>query len=288
MLTPRSWRERGLCVAAAGLACLAWFAPSAAYSGGPAAYIASLGGQATRVSELSPAGGGDALVRNVLLTLYALWWGLLGFALLLVAAIVAAIRHARGSSEDAAFFSLWLIPAALVYLTIHIGDPGYLMSMLPGIYVACAALLARAAPAARRTVVAVGTAFLALSAGVFIASDGPFSANAIARHDHSIEQRVAYVRASFDRSIVVIAQSEYLTARYYLPEYRVLFYGEAPEVLSRSAKEERISGPTTFAIFGILAAGLPPELRVRNEGVPLPTGTVDLRSTIVAYDLEPR
>ncbi len=288
MLAPRSWRERGLCVAVLGLAALAWFVPSAVLSGGPAAYLASLGGQATRVGELSPAAGGDALLRNVLLTLYALWWGLLGFALLLVAAIVTSLRARPSVSDDAAFFALWLIPAAMVYVTIHIGDPGYLMSVLPGLYVACGALLAHAAPAARHAVVAVGAALFALNAAVFVLSDGPFSADAIARHDRSLEQRVAYIRTTFDRSIVVIAQSEYLTARYYLPEYRVLFYGDAPEVLSRSAKEERVPGPTTFAVFGTLARGLPPELRVRNEGVPLPAGTVDLRGAIVAYDLEPR
>lgn len=108
MLVARPWRERTVCVAAAGIACLAWFVPSALLSGGPAAYLGSLSGQAARVSELSPAAGGDALLRNTLLTVYALWWGLLGFA-------------------------LWLVPAALVYVTIHIGDPGYLMSMLPGL-----------------------------------------------------------------------------------------------------------------------------------------------------------
>ena len=119
-------------------------------SGGPAAYLASLGGQASRVSELSPAAGSDALLRNTLLTVYALWWGLLGFALLLLAAIVAALTARRRLSDDTMFFALWLIPAGLVYVTIHIGDPGYLMSRLPGLYVAVAALLAPLARLAPR------------------------------------------------------------------------------------------------------------------------------------------
>jgi len=288
MLAARSWRERGLCVAALGLAALAWFAPSAAFSGGPAAYLASLGGQATRVSELSPAGGGDALLRNVLLTVFALWWGLLGFALLLIAAIVASFRARLRVSGDAGFFALWLVPAAFVYVTIHIGDPGYLMSVLPGLYVACAALLADAAPGARHAIVAVGAALFALNAGVFVLTDAPFSAVAIARHDRSLVERVAYVRGSFDRNAVVIAQSEYLTARYYLGEFRVLFYGDAPEVLSRSRREERLVGPATVVVFGALAGGRPPALRISNEGMPVPAGTVDPSGTIVAYDLEPR
>ena len=54
MLAARSWRERVMCVGALGVAALAWFVPSAVLSGGAAAYLASLGGQAGRVSELSP------------------------------------------------------------------------------------------------------------------------------------------------------------------------------------------------------------------------------------------
>ncbi len=287
MLAARSWRERALCVAAVGIAALAWLGPSASLSGGLAAYLASLGGQAARVSELSPAAGGDALLRNTLLTVYALWWGLLGFALLLVAGIVARLRTRGRLSDDAAFFALWLVPAALVYVTIHIGDPGYLMSMLPGLYVACAALLAPVAAGAPRAVLALSALLVALNVGVFVASDAPFSANAIARHDRSLEERVAFVRARFTAaSTVILAQSEYLTARYYLPAYRVLFYGATPEVLSRAVREVRVTSPTTIVVFGALSASLPASLQLNDAEVR--SGTVDGGTTLVAYDLEPR
>lgn len=287
LLVARRWRERALCVAALGIAALAWLAPSAALSGGPAAYLASLGGQATRVSELSPAAGGDALLRNVLLTVYALWWGLLGFALLLVAAIIVRLR-ARWSSENALFFALWLIPAVLVYVTIHIGDPGYLMSMLPGLYVACAALLAPIALKAPRAVLTFAALLVAVNVGIFVFSDAPFSASAIARHDRSLDQRVAFVRERFAPvSTVILAQSDYLTARYYLPEYRVLFYGAEPEVLSRRAREVRLTSPTTLVVFGPLASSPPAVVTRLNTGDPVLWGD-DSGSALVAYDLEPR
>jgi hypothetical protein len=288
MLAARSWRERGLCVAALGIAALAWFGPTASLSGGPAAYLASLGGQAARVSELSPAAGGDALMRNTLLTVYALWWGLLGFALLLVAGVIARLRTRRRLTEDAAFFMLWLTPAALVYVTIHIGDPGYLMSVLPGLYVACAALLAPAAVKAPRAVLALTALLVTLNVGIFVLSDTPFSAGAIARHDRSLESRVASVRTRFTpATTVILAQSEYLTARYYLPEYRVLFYGAESEALSRAVQEVRISSPTTVVVFGALAASLPSTLRLSNDGE-VPSGSIDAGASLVAYDLEPR
>lgn len=289
MLAARPWRERALCIVAVGGAALAWFLPSAALSGGLTAYLASLGGQATRVSELSPAAGGDALVRNTLLTVYALFWGLLGFALLLVAGIVVRLRPRIRRSEDAAFFALWVVPAALVYVTIHLGDPGYLMSVLPGLYVACAALLAPVAAKAQRAALAFAALLVALNVGVFVVSGAPFSAAAIARHDRSLDQRIAFVRGTFPpAATVIIAQSEYLTARYYLPEYRVLFYGTDPEVLSSTAKEIRITSPTTVVVFGALAGPLPEGVRLDNDGDVLRWGDVGTGITLVAYDLEPR
>lgn len=288
MLAGRSWRERLLCVAAVGIASLAWLAPSAALSGGPAAYLTSLGGQAARVSELSPAAGDEALLRNTLLTAYALWWGLLGFAPLLAAAIALRLRAGRRLTENAAFFALWLVPAALVLVTIHIGDPGYVMSMLPGLYVACAALLAPIALRAPRPVLAVAALLVALNVAVFVVSSTPFSAAAIARHDSFLGQRVAFVRERFaPASTVILAQPEYLTARYYLPEYRVLFYGTEPEVLSRAALDVRITAPTTIVVFGDLGATLPDALRLSSDDV-VRSGSIDPGTTLIAYELEPR
>jgi len=246
-------------------------------------------GQAARVSELSPAAGGDALLRNTLLTVYALWWGLVGFALLLVAAIVAALLTRRRLSADAAFFALWLMPAALVYVLIHIGDPGYLMSVLPGLYVACAALVAPIAVKSPRAVLMFAAVLVAIGVGVFVAADTPFSAQSIASHDRSLEGRVAFIRGRFPpATTVILAQSEYLTARYYLPEYRVLFFGPQPDVLSRAAQEIRVSA-TTVVVFGALGASSSTEVAARlHTGDPVLWGDIDAGSALVAYELEPR
>jgi hypothetical protein len=273
MLWARPWRERALCVAALGVASLAWFVPSAVLSGGFVEYVGSLSGQAARVSELSPAAGGNALVLNTLLTVYALFWGLLGFAVLLITAVLAALTVRRGLSEDAIFFALWLIPAALVYVTIHIGDPGYLMSMLPGLYVACAALLAPIARRAPAPVITTAALAVAIGVVVFAIGDTQFSPSAIVRHDRVLQQRVATVRAQSPSTFVVLARSQYLLARYYLPEYRVLFEGAAPEVLSSKAQAVRLGSPLTFFYFG-------DEMSADSF---TPAGM-----TLTAYELEPR
>jgi hypothetical protein len=87
---------------------------------------------------------------------------------------------------------------------------------------------------------------------------------------------------------VILAQSEYLTARYYLPEYRVLFFGSQPEVLSRGAQEVRVSA-TTVVIFGALGASSSSDVAATlHTGDPVLWGDIDSGSVLVAYELEPR
>jgi len=161
------------------------------------------------------------------------------------------------------------------------------MSVLPGLYVACAALLAPVARTAPRAVLAFVAVLAAMNVAVFVATDAPFSARAIASHDRSLDERVAFVRGQMaPDSTVILAQSEYLEARYYLPEYRVLFYGSEPEVLSRAARVVHITSPTTVVIFGALAAPLPATLRLTTDAAP--SGIVQSDTTLIAYDLEPR
>ena len=110
-----------------------------------------------------------------------------------------------------------------------------------------------------------------------------------ARHDRSLDLRVAFIRGRFPAATtVILAQSEYLTARYYLPEYRVLFYGAQPEVLSQAAQEVRVTA-TTFVVFGSLGESSSSEIAARlHTGDPVLWGDIDAGSALVAYELEPR
>jgi hypothetical protein len=104
-----------------------------------------------------------------------------------------------------------------------------------------------------------------------------------------VETRVAFVEARFaPASTVILVGSEYLTARYYLPEYRVLFYGAAPEVLSSAAQAVRVAS-TTVVIFGTLTSTSVSDFGMRLQtGDPVLWADVDSGSALVAFDLEPR
>ncbi len=296
MLWPAPWRERAQALASAAAACLAWFVPSALLSGGAGAYLESV------VTQVAHAGttfsivarGTTGFVDNLLLTLYGLGWGLVAFAAVLVAIPLA--RALAGQRTDlrggGLFFALWIVPPFAVYVILHIGDPGYVLSIVPGLYVLVAALLAQAAPKLdARTGAVAGTCLVAANALAFVLiADGPFSADAIARHDRSLKTRVAYIRAHYGTSgTIVLSQFEYVFVRHYLPEYRALFYGESPEMLSRTPIPVTVSAQRMRVIVFGTTAELPPGLR---RELPLPDegalATAQGEATLVAYDLEGR
>lgn len=260
MLARAGWRERAVAAACVGAGIVVWLVPTAALSGGLGSYLGALARQTdwVRSTYSVQAQGLEALSFNVRFTLYALAWGLLGFALILAGAGFArlrAVRRARASllGSNGRFFAAWLVPGLVFYAAVHIGEWGYVLSVLPGLYVLGAVSIAWLAMGLRRrprlawqafaTVLAVAPAL------VFVASAERFSAATIRAHDDALRARVAYVRANFtsDRT-VVLAREDFLLVRHYLPEYRAWLFDPDPYKygLRKSKKTMRT---TTIVIF---------------------------------------
>lgn len=270
LLLAAKWRERALHLVVLGAACLTWFVPTALLSDGVAAYLASVLGQTTGVAGVSAAGteGLESLWFNFRLTLLGLFWGLLLVgALLLVLGVGPLLsRTARVRRQDATFFALWIPPALAVYVVLHIGEFGYLLSVLPGLYVLAAALLPPLLRALRRELprawrpLAAGVALVPAAVFLFAPAQ-PFSAHAIEVREGGLGAKLAYVRANFppDRA-VVLARSEYLQARYYLPDHVVFHHDQRPYENRR--KLERV--PRTADAVVLLAEDLTP---LRADGM---------------------
>lgn len=233
--------------------CITWLVPTVLLSGGPADYLMALRSQAGYVSATYSvvAQGTPALLANAAMTVYALGWGTLLVAPLAVAAALVTARRAwrRGAIDEAAFSLVWCVPPILVYAMLHIGDWGYVLSALPGVYVLAARLVARAGEAAgprRQVAVAASWATLvALPALVFVATSAPFSASSIASHDHELLTRFTYVRDQYaaERTLI-LTREDFLLVRYYLPAYPALQYDPEPYVRGsrriRAGKVDRI------------------------------------------------
>ena len=238
-------------------ACLVWLVPTVILSGGPEDYFSALGSQAAYVRDAYSvvAQGVPAFAWNLAATSYATGWGLGAMApLAIVAAGMAARRTWRARAiDDAAFLVVWSLPALAVYVVLHIGDWGYVLSALPGLYLLGARALAQVVGGVTgpRRGIALAVACLVLviaPASGFIAGTGPFSATAIAEHDRELEARVVYVRANYaPRATMILTREDFLLVRYYLPEYRSRQYD--PEPFARSSRRMRATKVERIVVF---------------------------------------
>lgn len=262
VVLPGGARRLALSAATVVAASALWVIPTVALSGGPADYLDALLGQTTFVRDTySIVGqGAPALVTNLAATSWSLGWGLFAFAPLALAATVAVARNAWRARRvsDGEFVLLWSLPPLLVYVILQVGDWGYVLSALPGLYVLGARALQRLLATARRhprpALAAAWASLVALPAAFFLWGGLSFSAGAIARHDEELSSHIAYVRSNFaPRSTVILTREDFMLVRYYLPEYRSRQYDPDPYV--RTSRRIRIRVERVV----VLTAGLVPE-----------------------------
>lgn len=233
---PLSWRCRAAAAGMVSLGCLVWLVPTAALSGGLFAYVGAVVRQTdfVQATHSVPAHGLPALGTNISTTLYSIAWGLGLFALPVVALAILSGYHVirrRGITvgEREALLIAWIAPAVVLYVLLHIGEWGYVLSILPALYVVAAVAIDRATTVPRGARRLVFAASVVVPALVFTTGSAPFSAAAIARHDWELASRVSYVRAHYlVGTTLLLAREDFLLVRYYLPEYRTWFHDRDP------------------------------------------------------------
>jgi hypothetical protein len=200
-------------------------------------------------------------VNAVLVGESLLWAGLALTALVVVLGLARSLATARGQrlgdEREAQFFGLWLVPALSFYLFAHIGEWGFVLSLVPGLYGLLAWLLrpiVAAAPVTRRAAVATVLTSAALGAAFFIAGDDPvFSHASLVAHDRATDAKTAYIRDHLPGpSTVILASAEALVASYYLPDRQVRYSNAA----ARTSFSLRLDAPTTIVIYEPAARAL--------------------------------
>jgi len=249
--------------AALAVACAAWLVPTVVLSGGVMDYLDALRGQASYVTGTYSvtAQGLPAFVANLGATSWAIGWGLFVIAPLAVASVMLVARRAMLARdiEDDAFFLLWTIPPIAVYVLVHIGEWGYVLSALPGLYLLSARaldqLLVLARTRRREMYFAASSLLIAVPALSFAAAPMPFSAAAIAAHDDELSARVAFVRDNYQpRATLILTREDFLLVRYYLPEFRTRQYD--PEPFTSASRRMRAGRVERIVVF---TAGLVPD-----------------------------
>jgi hypothetical protein len=193
--TPLLWAVGSALLGA--LLVLVWFFASAWLNGGVSALLEAMRMQGQFVDDRYSVFGDlglRALYGNVYELTRYLGRGLYFLAALLVAVPLSASarRIELSDRRRLAFLLLWTLTPLAIYIPIHVGEYGYVFSMLPGLCVIAARgaiALARGARMPRLLPWVVASAALA-NAAVFLLSDTPLSARDLLRRDRGTGERI--------------------------------------------------------------------------------------------------
>ena len=206
--------------AVAGLVGL-WVFASALADGGLARFLEAVRIQSKFVDDrYSVFGNGPVAIYRNLYELGRFLGRGLYFLIPLVVVTVISAEARRIELRDrmrTAFIALWLLTPLAFYVFIHVGEYGYIFSMLPGLAILASRGAIALAKGMRmpRTFKWIVMAVVLGNAAIYLLSDTPLSARETARHDRGIDEKVAYL-ASFspDSTEVVTAYDEVLVDHY--------------------------------------------------------------------------
>ena len=312
-----SWRGWLLASAAFGLAVVAWAVPMVQLSGGPAEYLAALRSQSDYVvGAYSVAAGGETIARYNADLLFQYLRLVVGAPLLLLVYVLGrTLTPLRVASDDRLRFLLvWLLPPLAVFFLLHIGDPGYLLVLLPALSILTAVGLAdlggdlgkvarllasrtsrsfglgpRRAATAAPALILVG--LLAWNVNTFLRAPGPTRLPEIRHIDRLLETQVAHVRGSLSPSAtVILAHDRFRQLQYYLGDYRVvLLFDEYEPTYEQRRRTLDLPVGTQALVVMDSAAVLGPTAAAASVAVPLyngPGGTIRVLDTSGALAVE--
>ena len=129
---------------------------------------------------------------------------------------------------------------------MHIGEWGYVLSLVPGMYVLVAWLLSRLGPGRQRAVAVAVLANAVVAAALFLVGDHPvFSRASLVAHDGVTDAKTAWIREHTPPGSIVLAAAEALAVAYYVPD-RIVRYSNAT---ASATYDLTIDTPTTLVIY---------------------------------------
>jgi 4-amino-4-deoxy-L-arabinose transferase-like glycosyltransferase len=212
-----------------------WVLASAAADGGLARFVEAVRTQGQFIDERYSVFGNGliAIYRNAYELARFLGRGLY-FLIPLAAVTIISAEARRVELRDrsrALFMILWTFAPLPFYLFIHVGEYGYIFSMLPGLAMLSARgaiALAKGLRMPRTFKWLVAVAVLG-NAAIFLLTNTPVSARDIARLDRGIDEKVAYVNGHFApaTTLVVTVYDKMLVEQYLGGDYSVFAYDPA-------------------------------------------------------------
>ena len=182
------------------------------------------------------------------------------------------------------FLLLWFIPPVVVYVGVHIGEPGYVLSIVPVLCIITALAIRDISQDVRSALlllsgrygrleglssiargggiaVAVGVTILlmAWNANAFLRTEGPARWSEIRSIDAIISGQVEYARQFEPNSVMVLAKERFRQMEYYLRGYNVrLMYNEfTPDFDTARSSYQIPEGVSTVLVLDFGNKGQP-------------------------------
>ena len=215
---------------------LAWFIPLITLSGGLSNYLQVMRDFSDRfqtTTSLFMGAGMRGFTRNAIkLILYSVF----GCGIVLLPAAYLAIRQIltmreKRPGERSIFLVLWVLPAIMYYLLVHMGQQGLIFVFLPALILLGAAGL-DAAFINRTSLLLVSALVLILvNSSIFLLlPEYPFGAGqqrmltrqTLVNSDNYFNERFEAIRLNYSPDSTLILAMSWHHAQYYLPDYKVL------------------------------------------------------------------
>jgi len=210
-----------------------WVFASASADGGLGRFLEAVQIQSKFVDErYSVLGNGPIAIYRNLYELGRFLGRGLYFLIPLVAVTLISAEARRIELRDRVrtlFVALWVLTPLAFYVFIHVGEYGYIFSVLPGLAILAARGTIALAKGMRmpRTFKWIVAAAVLGNAAIFLFSDTPISARDIARHDRGIDEKVAYLASFVSDTTQVVTAYDGVLVDHYLHSVPVFRYDPA-------------------------------------------------------------
>jgi hypothetical protein len=221
---------------AMGLSVLAWYVPMVLLSGGWAAYQSATHDYYAYFIQTTSGAGKLllGLLENTRALVGFLYNGM-GIALLPMLYFIGRYFAPQRlvADERARFVGLWLVPPLVFYVTVHVGNPGYVLSLLPALCVyateSILGLLEDLREALRTRVswvlpaaIAGGIAIGLSNTALFFLASGEGRWREIRQIDLTFERQLREIGERYPpASTLIVAYDRSRQYRYYLPGHKI-------------------------------------------------------------------
>jgi dolichyl-phosphate-mannose-protein mannosyltransferase len=276
-----SWRLRISSVALAAAIVVAFAIPMVALTGGWDVYRQAMADYLRAWSPQSAyvvgdfASGGDTQAGYNLNFLVNYLRQMLGVGLILILYLFGRRFAPSVLAGDyrSRFLALWVTPPLLVYVFVHLGEPGYVLSLAPQAALLIAlsitdlrdemvrlAQLVRArrwswTPAPRTigvtTAIVLTVAIVGWNVQAFARGVGPGRLPDLRAHDATTQAQVDFIRQQDARTTFVLSHDIFRQLHYYVPEYRgdLLFSEYVPEFRTALTRTDLPSGTQQVVVL---------------------------------------